>query len=247
MIRNLRDLSIYKNIDGKRLRKGEFIRSAALVNLTKDDIAMLNSYDELTVIDLRTNGERNEAPDEEVGHYYQVSLLEEEKIGISHEKQSDEEMANKIPNMTELYEGLITSEHSINGLKDVFSFIFNPDRNGTILWHCSEGKDRCGLVSALFLKALDYDEKTIMKDYLKSLKAARKKAYKYFFLIVIFKRNPKVAVAVKNAFLVKKEYLNAAFGAIIQKYGSFDAFFENIGVTRELRDQIKDKYLMRVR
>lgn len=52
MIRNLRDLSIYRNKNDKRLRKGEFIRSAALVELTESDIAMLTSFDELTVIDL---------------------------------------------------------------------------------------------------------------------------------------------------------------------------------------------------
>ena len=35
---------------------------------------------------------------------------------------------------------------------------------GCVLWHCTEGKDRCGLLSAVLLLALGVERSTIMED-----------------------------------------------------------------------------------
>lgn len=45
-------------------------------------------------------------------------------------------------------------------------------KNGAVLWHCTEGKDRCGLLSATILFLLDVSEDDVMEDYLKTNKAA---------------------------------------------------------------------------
>lgn len=37
---------------------------------------------------------------------------------------------------------------------------------GSVLWHCTEGKDRCGLLSAVLLLTLGVKRSTIMEDYL---------------------------------------------------------------------------------
>ena len=37
---------------------------------------------------------------------------------------------------------------------------------GCVLWHCTEGKDRCGLLSAVLLLALGVERSTILEDYL---------------------------------------------------------------------------------
>lgn len=50
--------------------------------------------------------------------------------------------------------------------------------NGSVLWHCTEGKDRCGLLSAIILFLLDVSEEDVMEDYLKTNKAAIRRVEK---------------------------------------------------------------------
>lgn len=243
MIRNFRDLSIYRNKEGKRLRRGMFLRSGALVALKKGDIRYLEQYNPLTVIDLRTENERNEKPDYSVGKYYSISLMENLPSAIAHDRKSQEAILKQIPNMPNLYAGLISNECGIKGIEKAFSIICDPDREGTILWHCTEGKDRCGVISALFLHLMDFDEETILADYLKSGRSSAPRAYKYYWIIRLLLRSKDGAEAMKTAFSAKKEFLEAAYAQIKETYGSFDGFFEAIGITAEIKQQMKAKYL----
>lgn len=228
MIRNFRDLSQYKNKQGKSLPKGKFLRSAALVDLTEKDIKRLEKYRPLTVIDLRTPTEKKEKPDYRFDRYEEISLIDDSAAGITHDKKSRMEMLSKLPDMRDLYAGFIRNEISVEGLRRVFEIINDPDWEGAILWHCTEGKDRCGIVTALFLKMMDYDDKTILRDYLKSAKSSRWRGLKYYWLIRIFVKNKAAAQVVKDAYSVKKEYLESAYREIDKRYGSMDAFLEYI-------------------
>lgn len=46
----------------------------------------------------------------------------------------------------------------------------NVRRVGIVLWHCTEGKNRFGIISALFLLSIGIDKDTVMQDYLKQMK-----------------------------------------------------------------------------
>lgn len=243
MIRNLRDLSIYTNKDGKHLKAGKFIRSAALIDLNKRDIAKLESYRPLSVIDLRTENERVEKPDYQMDAYYGISLMENLPSGIAHDKKSKEEIVKKIPNMPNLYADLIRKEIGFEGIKKVFEIIRKISDEQTVLWHCTEGKDRCGVVSALFLKLMDFDDEVIMQDYLKSDKSSRTKGRKYYWIIRLLLNNKEGAEAMKVAFSARREFLNSAFDTIIEKYGGFDGFFEAIGIDAEEKQRLKAEFL----
>lgn len=243
MIRNFRDLSIYTNREGKRLKADKFIRSAALVDLKAKDIVLLEKYDNLTVIDLRTDNERSEKPDYRVGNYCPLTLMENLPSGIAHDKKSKEAIVAKIPNMPELYANLIKKEIGFNGIKEAFKIICDPAREGAVLWHCTEGKDRCGVVSALFLKLMDFDDEVIFEDYLKSGKSSKSRANKYYWIVRILLNNRQGAVAIKTAFSAKREFLQSAFEQIVSTYGSFDKFFEAIGISAEDRERMKASFL----
>ena len=244
MIRNFRDLSIYKNKEGKHLRSGCFLRSAALCELNDEEIGKLLDYRKpLTVIDLRTDTEAKEKPDFLFDIYHHVPIIKDEKAGISHDKKSEERMKGEIPDMQKLYADFIKEDYSVEGIKKALAIICNPERKGTVLWHCTEGKDRCGIVSALFLKLMGFDDQVIMKDYLKSAKSTRKRALKYYLLITVFVRDQEMARAVWNAYAVKPAYLKAAFDAIDERYGSFEAFFQAIGIDEDVKKRMQRKYL----
>ncbi|MCQ2466847.1 MAG: tyrosine-protein phosphatase [Clostridia bacterium] len=243
MIRNIRDFSVYVNKDGKKLRANQFYRSAALISLKDKDISFLNSIRPLTVIDLRSETEINEKPDYKLDKYIHVPILPEDSPGVSHSNDADNRMAKDVPNMIELYSDFIRDDYCVNGLGTALNAICDLDREGSILWHCSEGKDRCGLVSALFLKLLDYDDEVILTDYLKSRKSANRKAYKYYWLVLFMRKDRVLANAVKEAFFVKKEYLQAALDQIINRFGSYEAFYEYIGLSQDKIIKIKEKFL----
>jgi len=243
MIRNFRDLSIYQNKNGKRLKKDLFLRSAALVDLKKKDIARLEQYSKLTVIDLRTDNECREKPDYVAGEYYHISLLENLPSGIAHDKKSKEEIVSRIPNMPKLYAGLVSSETGVKGLAEAFSIICDPDREGAVLWHCTEGKDRCGVLSALFLKLMDFDDEIILADYMKSGKSSRKRGLKYYWIIRILLKNKQGAEAMRTAFSTRKEFLDSAYSEIERIYGGFGDFFRAIGITEEIQQRMKDRFL----
>lgn len=72
------------------------------------------------------------------------------------------------------------------------------------MWHCTEGKDRCGLLTAVLLLALYVDRRQIMEDYLVTNEVNEPKAEMYYQKILAAGRTKTEAVAVKICFLQKK-------------------------------------------
>ena len=201
--KNIRDFGGIVNREGCRIKEKRFLRSSALDGLTKKDRQILTEDYRLgEIIDLRTDEEVKGRPDvkmEGVTNYH-LSLLNIRLPGISHEKD-DEETYKLIPDMRDLYRKIVGDSFAIAQLKEVFSHILNAPEEQSILWHCTEGKDRCGMTSALFLYLLDVDMKTIYEDYLFTNQVAAKKASRFYWMIRIFKRDRNLAEKARAAFI----------------------------------------------
>ncbi|MBC8931267.1 tyrosine/lipid phosphatase LipA, partial [Escherichia coli] len=63
----------------------------------------------------------------------------------------------------------ITDETSIQAYKDFFDILL-ANQDGSVLWHCTAGKDRAGFGTALVLSALGVDKNTVIDDYMLSNK-----------------------------------------------------------------------------
>ena len=163
MIQNKRDLGGLKTRDGKTIRTGMLVRSALLAQAEEQDLDGV-----ATIIDLRTIAERDEMPDQACGReYLPIPIFEKvnESIdGVSHEKKEEQSL---IPDMAVLY-GIMMKQYA-DSFRRVLTAVLEHDYSkGAVLWHCSEGKDRCGMTAALVLEALGVDRETIMEDYLKT-------------------------------------------------------------------------------
>ena len=240
--RNPRDLSYLKRKDGLGLKEGLFFRSGALWKLSKKERSFLLSHVS-TVIDLRTAVEIGKKPDDPLPgvKHYEIPILKAETMGITHGKGIKGYVAP--PDMLKLYPSLVTDPESVEGIKKVMDVIFDPDREGPILWHCTAGKDRCGLITALFLFALGYEEKDIVADYCLSDKPSAKRGRHYRRLIRCLFRW-KLAHAVYLTMRAVPEYLESAFEAIRKKYGSIDAFIKDtLGLTKKRIDLFLSKNL----
>ena len=181
------------------------------------------------IIDLRTRYEVNEKPDVTIDgvEYINIPVFDESVLGITREEKTDMQAMGlaEIPNMPDLYVRMVTDEDSVSPLSKIINIIADNE-DGAVLWHCTEGKDRCGLVSALFLSMLGVDRDTILKDYLETNVSATKRAEGFYEAIVEKTGNVEKALEVKEAFLASEEYFNAAFDAILSKYSSVLEYIE---------------------
>lgn len=245
--RNFRDLSIYVNRDGYRLAEGCFFRSGKLYKLSKAEKRCFDSLQIKTVLDFRTPEEQESKPDTvlEGAKYFTLPLVESEMFGITHEGKKPAKYSRP-PHMPSLYRKLVTAEVAVNAIKGALEIIFDPKREGPILWHCTEGKDRAGLVTVMFLYALGYPMETIYEDYEKTNASSEPKGRKYRRLIRLLMFNKELAQGVYHAMLASKEYLDAALDEINKVYGDLSNFLhDRLGISEEMIAAFKERYMIK--
>lgn len=151
---NFRDVGGYTGADGKKVVWGRIFRSGAMPLLTEADYATLANLKIATIVDLRSTDERMIAP----------TMLDDrtDATFISNDYSLKLLMADFGKNGGEyMYSGmgpLIAPQ-----LKAIFRSLIKAD--GPVLYNCSAGQDRTGIVTALVLSALGVDRKTILEDY----------------------------------------------------------------------------------
>ncbi len=154
---NFRDLGGYRTSDGHQLRWGTAYRSGQLSGLTENDYKYLSSVGLRLVCDFRVDGERQRYPTKWKGEAL-PEIIASSIDTVSYAGQASslaEHMQNVYRRMpfdaAQQYAGLI--RRMING-------------DLPILWHCTAGKDRTGLFSALLLTILGVPRETVVEDFL---------------------------------------------------------------------------------
>jgi protein-tyrosine phosphatase len=165
---NFRDLGGYRGADGRRVRWGRVYRSDNLGGLSDADAEMLTALDVRLVCDLRRDEERATAPNRLPDH----PKLRMEHLPIGGMAAETATMTTRMMQgeirdigpdvMAEVYSTLLEA------YADTFGTIvrYAADRaNHAMVVHCTAGKDRTGVASALLLAALGVDDKSIVDDY----------------------------------------------------------------------------------
>lgn len=206
MIRNFRDLGGIKNSRGQVIPSGMLFRSANLSAAEPSELAGIS-----TVIDLRTDIGRERAPDviPEGISYHIIPIFDEQAAGITRSASLD-----TVPDMVSLYRKMVT-EHQ-DAVQAVLSVIFTHDfSSGGVLWHCTAGKDRCGVITAYVLSALGMSKATIIADYMLSNAACIPEADSVREKLLAAGKTHEGADKVWNVFIAKEEYLNAALDEMV--------------------------------
>lgn len=160
---NTRDLGGYETQGGTYSKAHKYVRASSPANATKEDIQTLKDYGIKVVIDLRSDFEKEhqENPfinDDDID-FYEVNLF-------------DSTTASVVPDEVKQYKDLGgVYIYMLEGMKDKFKEIFEIFLRypyECILFHCSAGKDRTGIVSALLLDLIGCHEYDIVKDYSES-------------------------------------------------------------------------------
>lgn len=240
---NFRSLSGIVNKEGMKIKEGIIYRSGNFSNLTDSDVAKVSALKLTTIVDFRNDGEIQKDPDFiPAGQKIETKRA---KIGSI----NDKEMAGFMKilmspkfNETSLDSLMIVASNgftsSISDFKPFFDEVSKKET--VVLFHCTAGKDRTGLASALFLHILDVSDEEIMKDYLRSNEAiAKTNLSKYKAYGIPEERMAKLMG-------VKSIYLETSWNNIIKKYGSIDIMLEKeFGITEKVKKQIQKKYLVK--
>ena len=246
---NARDLGGMTSEDGMTVRRSCLIRSANLSRATLSDIdSLVHEYHLRLVIDLRTPMAAGMKPDVVIEgvSYYPLPVFDDAMIGVTHESDRDyPHRKKKMPDMRDLYRMMVLRQECRERFGRVLRMIMEHDyETGSILWHCSEGKDRCGLISAFLLSALRVDRQQIISDYLITNETAVTKAEEYYHLVLENGGSQEVAESVRDAFVVKEAYLLSAFDAIEEEYADMQHYLEEgLGIPENILDTFRNTLL----
>lgn len=256
---NCRDLGGLKTNDGRMVKSLRFIRSGKLCKLKKKDVKGLKDAKIKTIVDLRMENEKVNRQDTVIEgiKYINIPIVCATLPGITREKSmyrimKDEsellkkQYATADDYMMGLYDLILFSPATQKQLKHCLDVIMNT--KGCVLWHCSAGKDRAGIVSMLVLGMLDVTDYDIISDYLTSNKAQKfKKAMQRFALIVytIFTFGYKFRNILFAMLDAKVEYITHILQGIKSKYGSIENYcVEALKISKESINEFKEKNLI---
>ncbi len=251
--KNTREFGGYPTVDGRTVRHNMLIRSGQLSKATDKDIKVLTEkYKLKTVIDLRIDAEIEEKPDNLTDdiNYVKIPLLDKAYLGITRDDYSLQSWFNLFADETrrpediffDMYEMLVFGERSKALIPEIFS-IFAGD-NEAVLWHCSAGKDRVGIVSMLILLALGVKDDVIVEDFLATNRFSAGEIIKtrIFAPLVIKSRWQRKCLAILMG--VKKEYMDRLLSRIKREYSDIFDFFEKVySIDKETILNLREKYL----
>lgn len=164
-VANARDLGGYRTVGGLRVRRGMIYRAGDLSTATNADLERLQALDVQLIVDLRHDDETAAAPDRlPPGTAYVRLPFNESDSQIRQVLALIANLARVEELLLRVYSGLVfdTGAHKLGAL---LRLLATDDRALPVLIHCSAGKDRTGLASALLLSLLGVDDETIYADY----------------------------------------------------------------------------------
>lgn len=239
---NFRDLGGIRTESGRTVKWNKIFRCGDLGKLDDTDLALMNSFRINTIIDFRREDEISRSPDR-YPHDADIKWINT-AIGSSNPTSIDgfykvlldaNSSKETMDSVFMLYYKNIAG--SLADYKPLFQELIKNELDDALLFHCTAGKDRTGVASALILYTLGVTEETIMDEYYLSNRYTQD----------IFK-DGELSMNIKPEVLqvlasVKQEYLKATFDEINLRYGSIDRALEiEADVDKYTKERLKEIY-----
>ena len=232
---NFRDVGGYEADNRRTVKWRRIFRSDTLANLTESDVLTLEELSIATACDLRYGDERRKEPSRLLGHQ-EIEVLE---LGFKERPdgsfldslQAFEDAADAARNY------LIDNYRQYpfmyaRAYRQIFDQLLDDKR---IVIHCTAGKDRAGLATAMVLRTLGVPEETVLSDYLLTNEYWDRGGRE---------RPGMDPQTVAMIFSAREDYFNSAFDAIVEKYETlYDYLKHEVGLSTSERAQLQQMYL----
>lgn len=260
---NARDLGGYEVQDGRHVRNGMLLRTAHLADATQSDLDYLAALSLGKVIDFRTEHEKTGRTDREVPGADYVSLPIDASGALSQTATEEERKSftsRKKFSVKSVIVMAAFNEKAQVVARDMFSTVLTyPDCQRQIaaflrqvvdggaepiLFHCSQGKDRTGIASALLLAALGADRETIIADFDATNRVYARDVRKYTRRVKFWGGKEKELAVVKAFIGANTEGFVKGLDQICETYGSLEAYLKGpMGLTDADLQTLRDRYL----
>lgn len=245
---NFRDLGMYSTINGETVKKGKIYRSGTLSRITEQDKAVIEELGIKTVVNFLTEEEIAKRGDDKLpantkSVYLPISGDNDEASTVLKARQSGD--FSKVP--TELNYNIHKLLPEVG--KDSYSQLFKllaDSSNYPVLIHCSHGVHRTGTAAALLLSLLDVPWSVVETDYLLSNECRQiESQMRIHQLDSIAKQNFDTLDYEKNRenieafYILQGDYILGTKKYIEETYGSFDNYFEHLGLSEKEILEIK--------
>lgn len=230
-IQNFRDLGGYPSYPHhKFVRWGMLYRSGEINRLRKGSLKKLKNLGIRTIIDLRSPEEKIELSKSLEKNFSVVSIpiatgnMEQIINGVQDRSIRSDTVYRIVERMNR---ELITKYAA--QYRKLFDLLLNED-NYPVVIHCSSGKGRTGIVSALILACLDVNEDKIMEDYRLSNDYFNiPRATRYAYNLPVRSQE-----AITTLFSAREDFLNAAKEEAERQYGDIKTYLrEGIGLSKQ--------------
>jgi len=164
---NFRDLGGYRTVDGRVLRGGRVFRCGMMHHISPSGLASLRDHFRVrTVVDLRNDRELTDdgvSPFEEYGiDWRNVPIGGETVMTPEERKERSRAYAENRVDWSESY--IAMAGRASAAFRTFFELAASAERS-PLVFHCTGGRDRTGVATALLLSALGVDDETIAQDY----------------------------------------------------------------------------------
>ena len=246
-IHNFRDYGGWTVAGGGRVRTGLLYRSGQHVGASDADLAAMAALDIRTVIDLRSNGERERHPCRRAPGWSGEVVFYDGDTSNSppHMDVEDGQVteAAAVARMTALYRRIPHNPamHSIVG--DYLRIL--AERDGASLVHCFAGKDRTGIAVTLLLHILGVSREDQRLEFLLTNDAPTYHVLHAQSLPHLEARfGPMEPAAVDALMGVRAAYFEAFAAEIAASYGSLDDLLEQrLAVDEALRAALRNRFI----
>lgn len=166
---NFRDLGGYRTGDGRMVRTGMIYRSGELSELTDADLEKLHQLRIRTVVDFRSAYEvETRGPDRlpEGARSVALAIDPGDLNSVLQEALSTGDFSALPPDYLTQVNRQLIAQHTAQ-YSQLLQLLLEPGNTPLVL-HCTHGKDRAGIGSAIVLMALGAPVETAREDYLLS-------------------------------------------------------------------------------
>lgn len=217
---NTRDLGGYDTVEGNKTLYDRIYRSDRQEYPCDEDISFLLGNDIKTIIDMRTEQDTIIKPSgfrNLTGFmYYNIPIKE----------------GSNIPGSVETVLGSYIDIACSDNMCKVFEIIADADSG--VMFNCSSGKDRSGVVSAIILMLCGVNENDVISDYMLT------KEYNRERFDLLKKNFPDVDM---NIVILRESYMRDFMKLLYERFVDVRGYFSSIGLSEDKVNRIRWKLL----